>query len=126
MLFSVILYSLAPQVQAVPSHVLCSYSLFLSFCFVPEVIACAHQHPLALTGFSRVPSGYSGTKEEPQKRHWQLFVEVLSPHKTAPVPGDLSWECKVCCYHLHAGTIIISWLRKDRKLGCFYKICIKI
>lgn len=120
MLFSGILYSLVPQVPAVPSHVLCSCSLFLPFGFVPEVIACAHQHPLALTGFSRVPSGYSSTKEGSRKRHWQLFVEPLSPHKTAPAPWDLSLERKVCCCHSHADTVIISGLRKDGKPGCFY------
>lgn len=120
MLFSVNLYSLTPQVQTVPSHVLCAHSLFLPFCFVPEVIACVHQHPLALTGFSRVPSGCSSTKEKSQKRHLQLFVELLSLHKTAPVPGDPCLECEVRCCRLHADTIITSWLRKDWKAGCFY------
>lgn len=88
--------------QTVPGPVLCSDSLFLPFWFVPEVIACAHQHPLALTGFSRVPSGCSSTKEESRKSHWQLFVELLSPDKTAPLPGDLRGESKVCCCHFHA------------------------
>lgn len=120
MLFSVDLYSLAPQVQAVPCLVLCAYSLFLPFCFVPEVTACVHQHPLALTGFSRAPPGCSSTKEKSQKRHLQLCVELFSLHKTVPAPGDLCLECKVCCCHLHADTIITCWLRKDWKPGCFY------
>lgn len=67
-----------------------------------------HWH--SLTGFSRVLPGYSSTKEESQKRHWQLFAELLSPHKTAPAAGDPCWEHKVCCSHSHTGTIVISCL----------------
>lgn len=77
MLFSVDLYSLAPQVQAVPCLVLCAYSLFLPFCFVPEVTACVHQHPLALTGFSRAPPRLLQHKREVTEKTFAAMCRTI-------------------------------------------------
>lgn len=105
----------------------CSLSCFVCILSFSAFLFCPRGYSLCAptpTSTDRIlqspPPGCSSTKEKSQKRHLQLCVELFSLHKTVPAPGDLCLECKVCCCHLHADTIITCWLRKDWKPGCFY------
>lgn len=97
----------------------CVHISFSITLFCPRDYRLCTPTPTGTDRFLQSPFWLFQHKRGVSEKTCQLFVGLLSPHKTAPAPGYLCWEHKVCCSHLHAGTIIISCLRIDQKLGCF-------
>lgn len=98
-------------------------TLFLPFCFAPEVTACTHQHPLALKGFLSPFWLFQNNRGVWEQTLAALCGTTFSPKNQLQFLGISVGS--VCCFHLHADTTIIRWLRQDQKLNCFYRIYIK-